>query len=545
MILERRHWLALSILGLALASSITSLGNGFAYDDQAIIVANQHVHSLADFGHRFLEPYWPADRGSGLYRPLTILLFGLQWAAGGGGPFAFHLLNVLLYAALSVAVFGLGRHLMPEAAAWLMAALFAVHPVHVEAVANGVGQAELTTALAVVGAVTLYLGWRRLAPLQPLSGRRVAGLVALYLVACGCKEHGVVLPALLLLVECTVVVDSRPLRARVATLWPTYLWLSAAGLAFLATRAWVLRDLAPDTQAISLLPLSAGHRLMTMLALVPEWLRLLFWPAHLQADYSPLETSVFTSLQPPVVLGALLLVAILMLAVLLHRRWPVVALGVGWMAVALLPVSNLLVASGQVLAERTMMLPSVGAVLVVAGLAANLVSARSVRVVGVVAAVLVLAGALRSASRQPVWASDQSLMVQTVEDAPRSYWAQWMYGDWLFANGKPAEGERRMRLAVQLYPDNPYILRILAGRYQDNGFCQAAVPLFQHTLGLRPRWWEVRLRLATCLRALGRGPDAVRVLEAGIALGDGVDTLRAAVNDSTPPPAHAPPPRLP
>lgn len=545
MTITRRHWLALSVFGLALAASLSGLHNGFAYDDQAIIAGNPNVQSLAGLLHRFVEPYWPTDRGSGLYRPLTIILFSLQWAVGGGAPLVFHLANILLYGALAVAVLTLVRQLLPESAAWLAAALFAVHPVHVEAVANGVGQAELTTALAVVVAVSLYLRARLDAPAIAVGAGTTAALVALYLAACLSKEHGVVLPVLLLAAEVTVVTDPRPWRERARGLGPLYCTLAVAGIGFLLLRGEVLRDVPADTKAISLLALSTAQRVMTVSALVPQWLRLLVLPAHLQADYSPQETAVVTSFDAAVLLGAGLLIGVVALAWLRRERWPVVALGTAWVIIALLPVSNLLVASGQVLAERTMMLPSVGAVLIVAGLAAALVTARSIRPVAIATAAVIVAAGVLSAARQPVWQSDESLIVQTAADAPRSYWAQWMYGDWLFTHGQPAEGERRMRLAVQLYPDNPFILRILAGRYQDNGFCQAADPLYRRTLALRPGWWEARLRWASCLEALGQPAEADRIVDAGIAVGAGDSALRAFRQHSAPvplSPATATPP---
>ncbi len=537
MTLERRHWLALSILGLALAASVTSLGNGFAYDDQAIIVGNAQAHSLAGLWHRFLEPYWPPDRGSGLYRPLTIILFALQWTVGNGTPLVFHLVNVLLYAVLALLVFQLALQLLPEQPAWAAAALFAVHPVHVEAVANGVGQAELTTALAVVAAAVLYIRWRSRAPSRPLSPGQAAGLCLLYLVACFGKEHGVVVPALLLLAELVSVEDPSPGRERLRRLAPFFIVLAFVGVGYLAVRARVLSSIPSDIQALNLQPLTAAQRGMTALALVPEWLRLLFWPAHLQADYAPLETRMMTAFEPNVALGALLLAALGTLAVRRRGEKGVILFAAGWIAIALLPVSNLLVVSGQILAERTMMLASVGAVLVISQLL-RLIE-RPAWAPRVVVALLLAGGLAVSALRQPVWASDESLITRTAADAPRSYWAQWMYGDWLFTHGHPAEGERHMRLAVQLYPDNPYILRILAGRYQDNGFCPAAIPLYQRTLALRPAWWEVRLRLADCLLAEGREPDAVEVVRSGIALGENVKRLieyqnqRLSARDST------------
>jgi len=524
-------------MGLALAASLTSLGNGFAYDDQFIIVTNPRVHQLAGAWRFFGQTYWPPERGTGLYRPLTILLFAVQWAVARGSPFVFHLLNVLFYAGLSALVFWCALALLPEGAAWLVAALFAVHPVHVEAVGNVVGQAELTTALAVVLAVGLYLRWRQAAPTAPLSRGRVAGLGLLYVAACTTKEHGVVLPGLLLAAEATVLVGAGgPWRARVRQLGPLYLLLTLLAVAFLAARTRVLRDVSADIQAMTLLPLTAGQRVLTVLALAPQWLRLLYWPAHLQADYSPLELEVTTSLEPAVLAGVLIVGGLLGIGWAVRRRNPPLAFGVAWCAIALLPVSNLLVATGQVLAERTMMLPSVGALIAVGALAPAAWAAigwrgrAAIPLGAAVVALPLVAGTLGSADRQLAWRSDEVVWEHMVEDAPSSYWAHWVYGDWLFTHGRPAEGERQMRLALVLYPDNPYITLILAQRYQDNGFCVPAVYRYQRVLQLRPAWWAARLQMADCLLTLGHRAWASRLIEEGIEFGQGAVELEGFRN---------------
>src|SRR5262249_2782905 len=110
------------------------------------------------------------------------------------------------------------------------------------------------------------------------------------------------------------------------------------------------------------------QRALTMLAVVPYWFRLLLWPAHLQADYSPREIVAQTSWGSAQTLGALLLVAILFVLVATWRKRPVIALGLVGMAVALFPVHNVLVPTGIVLAEPTLFLPSVGAMLALGGL---------------------------------------------------------------------------------------------------------------------------------------------------------------------------------
>ena len=216
-------------------------------------------------------------------------------------------------------------------------------------------------------------------------------------------------------------------------------------------------------------------------ALVPQWVRLLYWPAHLQADYSSQETRVVHTPDLAVAFGAAILLGAIADRRPLPPSRPVVALGIFWVLIALFPTSNLVLPTGIVLAERTMLLPSVGALLVLGALCRHAAGARGndrdavVRSLAAAGLAHHRAAALRSAARQPVWANDEVLKPQMVIDAPRSYWAHWLYGDYLYHTDRLAEGERHMRLAVELEPDNAYIQMLLGQRYQDHGFCQPAV----------------------------------------------------------------------
>ena len=127
---------ALTVALLSIAASIAGIGNRFAYDDVPLIATNDRVHTITDWWLRFAEPYWPETFAHTLYRPITVLGFSIQWTLGAGGPLVFHVVSILLYAACTVGVLLLARQLLAPAAAWLAAALFAVHPVHVEVVAN-------------------------------------------------------------------------------------------------------------------------------------------------------------------------------------------------------------------------------------------------------------------------------------------------------------------------------------------------------------------------------------------------------------------------
>src|SRR5207302_1491031 len=115
-------------------------------DDRYILLSDPRVGDVGQWGQ-----YWTKDYFNGgadnLYRPLVSMSYALQaklHGRGEGAAWAFHLVNVLLHAAASAAVAELARRVSRSSAAALVAGLlFAAHPIHVEAVANIVGRAEL------------------------------------------------------------------------------------------------------------------------------------------------------------------------------------------------------------------------------------------------------------------------------------------------------------------------------------------------------------------------------------------------------------------
>jgi len=492
-----RRWIPdVAVALLALVSSGIGIVNRFAYDDRYVVELNPLVHSLHAWWRGFGMSYWGKEWGGDGYRPITILAFRIEWAIGHGSPIAFHAANILLYVLASVLVFALARKILPQPAAWLAAAFFAVHPVHVEAVANVVGQSELLVACAVLGAIVIYLNDRLRGPLRPRSAVLVASL---YTLGCFAKEHAIVLPAILIAAELTVIHDARPPRERIVRLRPFYLGLVAVALAFVAARSAVLagHDLggfAPFTP-FNTLHISAPDRILTALGVVPDWVRLLLWPARLSSDYGPPGIEIAQGLSINQLPGLLLLVAVVALAIVLRHRQRVISFGICLTALTLLPSSNFILPAGIVLAERTLFLPSVGAMLVVGALAllaAEVVRARvassslaSAAIVGPVVLILVLGG-VRSASRTTVWHDNDILLRQAVVDAPFSYHSHYMLGGWEFQTRQLRVGEIEMKKALSLFPYDPALAFGLAVQYSSVGMCRPAVPLYRWARELNP-----------------------------------------------------------
>ncbi|MFZ5625024.1 MAG: tetratricopeptide repeat protein [Gemmatimonadota bacterium] len=538
----------LALVVLTVGAGVTGLSNGFTYDDIPIIATNPRVHTLEAPWVIFAQRYWPAGHPALLYRPLGILLFALEWQAGGGRPFLYHVVNLLLAAAVTVAVYALARRLLPRWPAWAAAALFAVHPVHVEVTANVVGQLELIVALLLCLGVAMYLRWRGVGNddgsglAGPIPERRIAGLAAVYAAACLVKDNAIVLPALLLLAEWLLVRDDRPPAARIRSLLPAYAALATVGMLYLAVRTIVTGKLGGDIALRWLLEASFRGRVCTMLAIVPEWARLLLWPERLGALYGPPGLPVLESMSAKSWLGLALVAGVALAFVAALRRDRRVSFALAWLGITLLPVSNILVISGVFLGERTLFLPSVGFVLLI-GVAVEWLldragAFRPARVALVTAlAALVLLGAGRSLERHPVWRDNATLFAQSVLDTPESYTAWWNHGSALFAAGKPGSGEAAMRRAMALYDRNPFLFEELADQYFKAGLCPQALPLYRRTIELEPGHWWTRLKAIDCLVATGDSAGARREAEAGLAVGRHADEFRRALallNGATP-----------
>lgn len=531
---------------LALCASASSLRNGFAYDDVLIIRDNAQVHSLGEWAFDFVQGYWPQDHGGALYRPLTLVAFSVQWVIGHGAPWVFHAVNVLAYVALTLVIFGLALELLPTAGAWIAAALFAVHPVHVEAVGNVVGQAELTTALVVCLGVWLYLRVRR----RPeLTARDSVALLVLLTIAALCKENGVILLPLLAAAEVTVVQDPRPIGTRARALLPAYLLLVLGALLLLLARRAALGTTVGEYPTLVLGDLGFRDRCLTMLGIVPEWVRLFLWPAHLRADYGPAEFVATGRFAGPQALGLALVLLTVTTALVTCRRRPGLAFGLGWVVLSLLPVSNILVATGILLAERTLLLPSIGVMLAAGAVAAAAwgrlgTDRRALReaAAGGLGLLLVM-GMVRSAARQRVWRDTPSVVKQLVQDAPLNYRGWLMYGAYLRTQGRNSEARDAILRSAGLFHQDGRVYQDLGQLVRFEHGCPRAVPLFRRSLAIDPSLYQARGRLYVCLLELGDTAGAMGQAAEGAKRGEWFFQLvMARARQSGAPPADSGPP---
>ena len=530
----------LIVVALAVAAAAPFVLNQWVYDDAPRILYDHRVQEWSGLWRGFTETYWPPPSKSGLYRPLAMTSFTLQWMLGGGRVLLFRVMDLVCYVAAVVMAWRLARRLFAREAAFAAVALFAVTPLHTEVIAAAVDQGESLVAALLIAAALLWL--------DLLEGKRTsrsAGLLiaACYLAALGFKENALILPGLLTTMLLVVPWQEAKRRGALRLLAA----FSILGALWWGMRAGIAGDLAGAAAAEGLRGESATTRLVTMLGVVPRWARLFAWPSHLQSDYSPNEIDVSGTWGSSQTAGLLLLLAWGGVTAWALRRDRRLALGLLWLAIALFPVSNVLLPTGILLGERTLFLASVGVALILAALFAKGQGAwrtAGTPARGVVVAALgalLVAGWVRDLHRAPDWHDADSFVHAQLRDGPRSWRAHTAMGIWLFEHGADRDGEQELRTAISIWPHHARPYHLLADYYRGDGYCLPAMPLYAEGIAREPDRPRQRLSAVSCALWLGHYPEAAALARGGAPTDLDAEALRlAALTADSAAAAHAP-----
>jgi tetratricopeptide (TPR) repeat protein len=471
-----------------------SLWNQFAFDDVLIVVENEGIQSLRTLPGALSVPYWPDAYGRelGLWRPMTTGAFGLLYALGGGSAVPYHVANVLGHAAASGIVVLLAAALMPLSAALVAGLVFAVHPVHVEAVSNIVGFAEVLSTVAMLLACLLHVR-----PPARSSWKHALALGALYAVAFGAKESGVTLPALIFLLDASMrQLELRELGAYVRQRWRDYVVMATVAGALLVGRYAVLGSIASPFPPFGADLLAQVPRIWTLGEVWSHYVRLWVFPLDLYSDYSPNVIPVSLGWHTGNIIGVLVALAVMAAAWMAARRAnrhasvlsvAIVPLGVLWFVIAIAPTSNFFFLSGVTLAERTLYLPSVGLALATAWLVATLGSRRP-RAAWAVLALGLSLSAVRTWTRTPTWKDNPTFFTTLLRDAPHSGRSQWILGDSFLRSGITSQALLSYRLAINMLDGHYQLIAEISQRLMEIERWETAEHLLSQAYRDRPQF---------------------------------------------------------
>jgi tetratricopeptide (TPR) repeat protein len=541
--LERRGVAQLWLAVLALAVYGQSLAYNLVYEDRRSVLLNTLIDSWSRVPQYFTTDLSSAH-GSNFYRPLTLLYQRLIYAMIGTSAWGWHAGSVLLNMLCVLLVFSLARLLLRDTTtAFFAAALWAVHPTHVEAVTWISAAGDPLMTVFVLASAVAYLHWRNGESPAWLAASLASGAAALLT-----KDMAVVTPALLSAFLLLPAARRRSVQvAALAAFW-------AETFAFLAIRSHILHGFSHPLSGAS-----NADMILTWPAAIAFYVRDMFFPVEMTPSY-PFDF-VHSANSPGFLwplLGLMVLAAGLTWLLRKTTEWRLYVVCLAWIAVPLAPAMYLkLFVPYEIVHDRYLYMPTIGlciaAAAAITSLASRTESSAGVRLRGLIAVLLVGVSAAATVGYESWWQSDLTLYKRILSIAPDDMAAQldlsvvlmehrqyeaairildavlqqaphnadanfdrgraaWETGDnataercfeqsaqlapevkrWLFLAsvklriGKPKEGEFAARQALAMEPTEPYAHLALGTALLDQGNKTGAISEFEEELRLHP-----------------------------------------------------------
>ncbi|XP_078424631.1 protein O-mannosyl-transferase TMTC1 isoform X1 [Cetorhinus maximus] len=535
---------------LCAAAYCNGLSGELVHDDVWAIVNNPDLRTSAPLPSIFFNDFWGKsmrDNSSHKsYRPLCILTFKLNIFLGGMTPFYFHMVNVGLHCAVtSLLLYTCDKAVFQDRRlAFLAALLFAVHPVHTEAVTGIVGRADVLACVLFLLAFLSYLrsvNCSYIGKYFPPTSSPFFLLLSLFLGTCAMlvKETGITVFGVCLIYDLLVLCSNRLLMNLPADRIRGILKLSApylkrAGfvtvyvLLILFFRVWIMAGSMPNfseqDNPASFSPYFLT-RFLTYSYLLTFNAWLLLAPMTLCYDWQvgsiPLVESLWDVRNVATAvfgLGMVLLTWNCLLSVqgLKHRE---VLVGLLFLVFPFVPASNLFFRVGFVVAERVLYMPSMGyCILVVHGLnrLCGVLSKWGASVVTVSTLLVLGLFFWKTLKQNEVWLSRESLFRSGVQTLPLNAKVHYNYANFLKDYGRHDEAVYHYKTALRLYPRHASALNNLGTLTKD---VSKAEVHYRQALELNPQHNRALFNLGNLLKSQKKLVEAEQLLRDSVRFG--------------------------
>jgi tetratricopeptide (TPR) repeat protein len=482
-----------------------------AIDDSIYITENEHVleglnpDTVAWAFTNFETSNW---------HPLTWISLMLD-VEMGGSPGTFHVHNLALHIANTLLLFWLLAAL--TGCNWrsgIVAALFAVHPLHVESVTWIVERKDVLSALFWFVSMLAYVRY-----VKNPSSARYGFIVAAFVLGLMAKSMLVSLPLVLLLLDYWPLKRSEPPRKLIFEKLPLFV-LSAASCAVTLAAQWGVIG-SSDRIPLEL-------RLSNALVSYIIYLRKMVWPSDLGIQY-PYDRD----LSPLVlVVSVLLFIGMTLLAIKLARRAPYLIVGWLWYLVTLIPVIGIVQVGVQPMADRYTYVPLLGPFIIIVWAGWELLRSKQVRwAAAALTAVIIIALAWTAYGQVEHWRNSETLFSRALEVNVENAVAHNGLADVLAGQGRTEEAIEHYRQAVRVTPQSNYARRKLAAIHARGGRMEEAIALYREAAKVEPDDAELRIDLATLLAGSGEYDEAASLFEEALQQeqGQAIDHVNYAV----------------
>lgn len=461
----------------------------------------------------------------GRYRPLTPAMFAIEYAIAGDNPWLSHFISAACYGLLCWILFGfllafLTQRLSSESAlqvALFSTLIFALHPIHTEAVANIKGRDEIVAAMGAIGGLWLML--RSMNHPKAFLMRIMAALV--FFLGLLAKENIITMLAVAPLTLAWVQKGKK--INWIGGLWP----IITASILFLLIRASVTGLSAGETPKELMnnpfikvvndtyIPFSTGEKTATIVYTMGKYVQLLLVPYPLTHDYYPRHIEIQNWGKPLVIISFLFWLGLLYAVISGWKKRTWWAYGILFYVCTMSITSNIVFPIGTNMSERFAFLPSIGFALILGyaiSLGFNSSYRKYIKAAGI--ALLVVFG-VWTIVRSTVWKDNHTLFSSDIKTSKRSAkLLNAMGGDLVTLSEREKDPEAKKAMlteaqsylnrAIEIHPNYKLSYLLLGNSYFHQGNYEQAIVYFRHVLKLDPNYNEGKRNLGIALRDQGK-----------------------------------------
>lgn len=428
MIQQRLFWM-LSIASFLLFAP--TIGHGFVLDDLAVIENNKFVQEgFGGIPDLFSTFYWKGfwDANAGLYRPLSMVMFAIEWAISPNNPALHHFVNVLLYALTIGLLFKVLLKLLAGYSVWVsfaVALIFMVHPSHTEVVANIKSRDEILCFLFFLLTFLSLLNTRSGKPMDLVKP------ALLFLACLLSKEAGIMyLPIFGLYFW---MIKKENAFSAFKKLVPL---IAVAGVWLIVHQLVIHSDPTPPIQYTyhdnSLVACENGSRYATGIGILGRYLLETVAPFNLSYDYSYNQLPCLSFTSPTVIITLVVVILLGLVIVKTRRSKPEIGFGILFFFISIALVTNIFSLIGTTYANRLIYAPSLGIIISLVLIIFSLFKAEQTLKwqSGAVLASLVIGVlfTINTIQRNKVWESNTTLFTADLQNSPNSARVQFNYG---------------------------------------------------------------------------------------------------------------------
>lgn len=502
----------LILIAVVFAVYFNSLENQFVFDDESVIQTNSSLTTLSS-----IPKYFTGEDGfhkviGKYYRPIVSTSYNIDYAIWGLNPFGFHLTNIIIHLIATLILFRLLQLIFVKQKnvnliSLLGTLIFAVHPIHTEAVSWVSGRTDSFFTIFFFASFLYYLKFTGYPEFENKNNKYLYISLIYFAFGLLTKEMIVTLPVILILFDYTIRKKS---FKDILKSYKNYLYFFILTIIYLIIRYLALKDIPDRNSYMYFIGDNFITVFATMIKTIPVYFKLLFYPHPLLYHYNGYLPDSNSLLEFNVIFSIIFVAGLLFFAFRSRKDFPVLSFCIFFFLISLLPVMNI-IPTMNLMAERFLYLTSFIVSLIVCFILIKSDEKGKLNIAVSVILIITIIYSILTFQRNQNWKDNETLYM-TADGLDGSILL--VNAGNMFANKKQFdEAEKRYRRAIQLREQSVLAHHNLGLIYLIKENLDSAEIMIKKGMAIDSLAPDGYFQLANIYRIQNKIPEAIAQLE--------------------------------